>query len=109
MAYLDPVDPPQAASGCPQELPDREHRGPFGKRGDLKVAVAVAQQAPQRQASLEEAADNFGLDIDAVRWAQSYELSQHAAARTCVRLRSASTSTLTCLGSARSSLAPATT
>jgi uncharacterized protein (DUF433 family) len=31
-------------------------------------------------ASLEEVADDFGLDIDAVRWAQSYELSQHAAA-----------------------------
>jgi uncharacterized protein (DUF433 family) len=30
--------------------------------------------------SLEEVADDFGLDIDAVRWAQSYELSQHAAA-----------------------------
>lgn len=29
---------------------------------------------------LEEVADDFGLDIDAVRWAQSYELSQHAAA-----------------------------
>ena len=29
-------------------------------------------------ASLEEAADDFGLDIDAVRWAQSYELSQRA-------------------------------
>jgi hypothetical protein len=26
-------------------------------------------------ASLEEVADDFGLDIDAVRWAQSYELS----------------------------------
>jgi uncharacterized protein (DUF433 family) len=31
-------------------------------------------------ASLEEAAEDFGLDLDAVRWAQSYELSQHAAA-----------------------------
>jgi uncharacterized protein (DUF433 family) len=31
-------------------------------------------------ASLEEVAEDFGLDIDAVRWAQSYELSQHAAA-----------------------------
>ena len=30
-------------------------------------------------ASLEEVADDFGLDIDAVRWAQSYELSQRAA------------------------------
>ncbi len=29
-------------------------------------------------ASLEEVADDFGLDIDAVRWAQSYELSQRA-------------------------------
>jgi uncharacterized protein (DUF433 family) len=31
-------------------------------------------------ASLEEVAEDFGLDLDAVRWAQSYELSQHAAA-----------------------------
>ena len=31
-------------------------------------------------ASLEEVADDFGLDLDAVRWAQSYELSQRAAA-----------------------------
>jgi len=31
-------------------------------------------------ASIEEVADDFGLDIDAVRWAQSYELSQRAAA-----------------------------
>ena len=30
-------------------------------------------------ASLEEVADDFGLGIDAVRWAQSYELSQRAA------------------------------
>jgi uncharacterized protein (DUF433 family) len=30
-------------------------------------------------ASVEEVADDFGLDIDAVRWAQSYELSQRAA------------------------------
>jgi hypothetical protein len=30
-------------------------------------------------ASLEEVAGDFGLDIDAVRWAQSYELSQRAA------------------------------
>jgi uncharacterized protein (DUF433 family) len=31
-------------------------------------------------ASLEEVAGDFGLDLDAVRWAQSYELSQRAAA-----------------------------
>ena len=31
-------------------------------------------------ASLEEVAEDFGLDLDAVQWAQSYELSQHAAA-----------------------------
>ena len=31
-------------------------------------------------ASLEEVADDFSLDLDAVRWAQSYELSQRAAA-----------------------------
>ena len=31
-------------------------------------------------ASLEEAAEDFALDLHAVRWAQSYELSQHAAA-----------------------------
>ena len=31
-------------------------------------------------ASLEEVAEDFGLDLDAVRWAQSYELSQRAAA-----------------------------
>ena len=30
-------------------------------------------------ASLEEVAEDFGLDLDAVRWAQSYELSQRAA------------------------------
>ena len=30
-------------------------------------------------ASLVEVAGDFGLDLDAVRWAQSYELSQHAA------------------------------
>jgi uncharacterized protein (DUF433 family) len=30
-------------------------------------------------ASLEKAAEDFGLDLDAVRWAQSYELSQRAA------------------------------
>jgi uncharacterized protein (DUF433 family) len=30
-------------------------------------------------ASLEEVAGDFGLDLDAVRWAQSYELSQRAA------------------------------
>ncbi len=30
-------------------------------------------------ASLEEVAGDFGLEIDAVRWAQSYELSQRAA------------------------------
>jgi hypothetical protein len=29
---------------------------------------------------VEEVAEDFGLDTDAVRWAQSYELSQHAAA-----------------------------
>lgn len=60
-------------------------------------------------ASLEEVAGDFCLDIDAVRWAQSYELSQRAAGRPCVRLRSASTSMLTCPGSARSSPASATT
>jgi uncharacterized protein (DUF433 family) len=31
-------------------------------------------------ASAEEVAQDFGLDLDAVRWAHSYELSQHAAA-----------------------------
>jgi uncharacterized protein (DUF433 family) len=31
-------------------------------------------------ASFEEVAEDFGLDIDAVRWVQSYELSQRAAA-----------------------------
>ena len=31
-------------------------------------------------ASVEEVAEDFGLDVDAVRWAHSYELSQHAAA-----------------------------
>jgi uncharacterized protein (DUF433 family) len=31
-------------------------------------------------APLEEVAEDFGLDLDAVRWAQSYELSQRAAA-----------------------------
>ena len=31
-------------------------------------------------ASLEEVAGDFGLDLDAVRWAQSYQLSQRAAA-----------------------------
>ncbi len=31
-------------------------------------------------ASLEEVAEDFGLDLDAVRWAQSYELSQRATA-----------------------------
>ena len=31
-------------------------------------------------AYLGEVAGDFGLDIDAVRWAQSYELSQRAAA-----------------------------
>jgi len=31
-------------------------------------------------ASLEEVAEDFGLDPDAVRWAQSYELSQLASA-----------------------------
>ena len=31
-------------------------------------------------ASLAEVADDFGLDIDTVRWAQSYELSQRARA-----------------------------
>jgi len=31
-------------------------------------------------ASLEEVTEDFGLDLDPVRWAQSYELSQRAAA-----------------------------
>jgi uncharacterized protein (DUF433 family) len=31
-------------------------------------------------AYLEEAADDFGLDLDAVRWAHGYELSRCAAA-----------------------------
>jgi uncharacterized protein (DUF433 family) len=31
-------------------------------------------------ASLEEVAEDFGLDLDAVQWAQSYELSQRAVA-----------------------------
>jgi uncharacterized protein (DUF433 family) len=31
-------------------------------------------------ASLEEVAEDFGLDIDTVRWAQGYELLQRAAA-----------------------------
>ena len=31
-------------------------------------------------ASLEEIAGDFGLDLDAVRWAQSYELPQRAVA-----------------------------
>ena len=31
-------------------------------------------------ASVEEVAEDFGLDVDAVRWAHSYELSQHAVA-----------------------------
>lgn len=30
-------------------------------------------------ASLDEVADDFGLDMDAVRWAQSYELSERDA------------------------------
>ena len=31
-------------------------------------------------ASVEEVAADFGLDVESVRWAHSYELSQHAAA-----------------------------
>jgi uncharacterized protein (DUF433 family) len=31
-------------------------------------------------ASLEEVAEDFGLDMDTLRWAQTYELSQRAAA-----------------------------
>jgi hypothetical protein len=34
----------------------------------------------EREASLEEVAEDYGLGIDVVRWAQSYELSQRAAA-----------------------------
>jgi uncharacterized protein (DUF433 family) len=60
-------------------------------------------------ASLEEVAEDFGLDLDAVRWAQSYELSQHAAASACGRRKSASTSTRTFSDLARSSAVSATT
>jgi uncharacterized protein (DUF433 family) len=34
-------------------------------------------------ASLDEVAKDFGLSLEAVRWAQSYELAQPAARREC--------------------------
>ena len=41
---------------------------------------AIAGELDGGHQELEEVAEDFGLDPDAVRWAQSYELSQLASA-----------------------------
>ena len=52
----------------------------FGKPAVGGISTEAIAGELDGGASLEEVAEDFGLDIDVVRWAQSYELSQHAAA-----------------------------
>jgi uncharacterized protein (DUF433 family) len=52
----------------------------FGKPAVGGISTEAIAGELDGGASLEEVAEDFGLDIDVVRWAQSYELSQRAAA-----------------------------
>jgi uncharacterized protein (DUF433 family) len=52
----------------------------FGKPAVGGISTEAIAGELDGGASLEEVAEDFGLGIDVVRWAQSYELSQHAAA-----------------------------
>jgi uncharacterized protein (DUF433 family) len=52
----------------------------FGKPSVGGISTGAIAGELDGGASLEEVAEDFGLGIDVVRWAQSYELSQHAAA-----------------------------
>ena len=70
-------------SGRPHEDPVSPIRVNPLVRSGLPAAGGISTEAITGELTaehLEEVADDFGLDIDAVRWAQSYELSQHAAA-----------------------------
>jgi hypothetical protein len=63
----------------------RAKRTPPGKRIVGRGSAAcqtsrVSVTILECEASLEEVAEDYGLGIDVVRWAQSYELSQRAAA-----------------------------
>jgi uncharacterized protein (DUF433 family) len=52
----------------------------FGKPAVGGISTEAIAGELDGGASLEEVAEDFGLGVDVVRWAQSYELSQHAAA-----------------------------
>jgi uncharacterized protein (DUF433 family) len=52
----------------------------FGVPAVGGISTEAIAGEPDGGASVEEVAEEFGLDTDVVRWAQSYELSQHAAA-----------------------------
>jgi hypothetical protein len=85
---LNPVIlPAEAATSRPPGTPTRTRHRRFGStRWFISVYPRSAASSPRPSpasstaAHLEEVADDFGLGIDAVRWAQSYELSQRACA-----------------------------
>jgi uncharacterized protein (DUF433 family) len=52
----------------------------FGRPAVDGISTEAISGELEAGASVEEVAEDFGLSLDAVRWAQSYELSQHAAA-----------------------------
>jgi uncharacterized protein (DUF433 family) len=52
----------------------------FGMPAVRGISIEAIAGELDGGAYLEQAADDFGLDLDAVRWAHSYELSQRAAA-----------------------------
>lgn len=52
----------------------------FGKPAVRGISTEAIAGELDGGASVEEVARDFDLDIDAIRWAQSYELAQHAAA-----------------------------
>jgi hypothetical protein len=73
----------EPVSGRPHEDPVSPIRVNPLVRSGLPAVGGISTEAITGELTaepLEEVADDFGLDIDAVRWAQSYELSQHAAA-----------------------------
>jgi uncharacterized protein (DUF433 family) len=74
----------QPAGWRPHEDPESPVRINLLVRFGMPAVGGISTEATAGEldggASLEEVAEDFGLDIDAVRWAQSYELSQRAAA-----------------------------
>jgi uncharacterized protein (DUF433 family) len=52
----------------------------FGRPAVSGISTEAIAGELEAGASAEEVAADFGLDLDAVRWAHSYELAHHAAA-----------------------------